>query len=210
MKKITLLTLILLIQYAVGQTEVDVTRDDFIEVLVKTCDAQDGIGEYRLKFEDGQILDAVIKKSDACRYSIGEMTQDELIDNINFTPVTRGPLIWERDCEVHAGMNCLDGFECSCYENQQCNPESKIADAKGCVTVTQPEYSTPTGGDYSCKSGYVWNAENTACVPIVKCIGDSVYVENRCQNINHPSNETICFPALTAILSLTLAITIKI
>ncbi len=131
-------------------------------------------------FDDGQIMEISGKPSDGAAFLNRQISEGDFMDNLEFTPLTRGPLIMPGECEPDLGDNCENRPECGCYPNENCDPADPQANERGCVELSTPENAHLEGSEYVCNEGYEWNSDLTACVPKLECPPNAFKFQGEC------------------------------
>lgn len=131
-------------------------------------------------FDDGQIMEISGKPADGVDFLNGQLSEDDFMDSLEFTPLTRGPLIIPGECEPGRGENCENCPECGCYPNERCDPANPQANQRGCVEVSAPANAHLEGSEYVCDEGYEWNSDLTGCVPKLECPPNAFKFQGEC------------------------------
>ena len=131
-------------------------------------------------FDDGQIMEISGKPSDGVAFLNRQISEDDFMGNLEFTPLTRGPLIMPGECEPDLGENCENCPECGCYPNERCDPADPQANERGCVELSTPENAHLEGSEYVCNEGYEWNSDLISCVPKLECPPNAFKFQGEC------------------------------
>ncbi|MBN1857358.1 MAG: hypothetical protein JW846_10465 [Dehalococcoidia bacterium] len=131
-------------------------------------------------FDDGQIMQVSGVPSDGAAFMSQQLSAQEFMDLLTFTPLTRGPIVVSGECETGAGEDCSNCDDCPCYPNETCDPGNPQANERGCVPGAAPANSHLVGSQYVCNPGYEWNQDLSACVPVTQCPPHAFAFQGEC------------------------------
>ncbi len=177
-------------QVSIEYQQIIAEFSDFTEMLDRIADILEIVSnelgaDYEViidqVFDDDQIMRISTIAANGSAYLSATISADEFRELINFQPLTRGPMMVAGECESGQGENCENCPECGCYPGETCDPSDPAANERGCVVVTLPANAHLNGNQYVCDEGYEWNADLTACVPLLECPENAFKFQGECE-----------------------------